>query len=257
MILSIDVGLRNLAFCCMSSGNKSDFSTYNIELWKVYNTLDSDDYKCESTQKNGKICGRKCGFKYKNSDQKHNFTYCCKTHFPKTKTPTLQNTFKKKMIDSYLLQDIAKIVLAKLDEIFDENTFLGDVKQIIIELQPKINQKMKFTSHIIYGKLVELYKHTNTTIRFVRASQKLKAYTGPVIECKLKSSYSRRKWLSIQYTKWFLETKFSQEQKEKWLLDLLNCTKQDDKCDTFLMVINAMHGIPTKQFKHKNGNQLK
>lgn len=255
MILSIDVGLRNLAFCCMSAKDKTQMSTFNIELWKVYNTLDSDDYHCTSIQKNGKVCGKKCGYKYKDKDAVT--VHCCKKHFPKGVSITSQNIFKKKMIDSYLLQDIALIVLAKLDQIFQENKVLGDVSQVIIELQPKINQKMKFTSHIIYGKLVELYKNTNTTIRFVRASQKLKAYTGPPIECKLKGSYAKRKWLSIQYTTFFLENKFSDNQKKQWLSEFLECGKSDDRSDTFLMALNGLYGIPKKQFKHKNGNELK
>ena len=131
------------------------------------------------------------------------------------------------------------------------------MKQVVIELQPKINQKMKFTSHIIYGKLVELYKNTDTTIRFVRASQKLKAYTGPEIVCKLKGSYPRRKWLSIQYTRWFLENRFHPDQKEKWLTEFLTCGKADDRSDTFLMALNGLYGIPKKRLKHKNGNELK
>ena len=257
MILSIDVGLRNLAFCCMSSDNKTDLSSYNVKLWKVYNTLDSDDYSCETIQKNGKVCGKKCSLKYKETT-KILYSYCCKTHFPKTIQKTSQNVFKKKMIDSYLLQDIAKIVLDRLDIIFETNkSLLLEVKKVVIELQPKINQKMKFTSHIIYGKLVELYKDTSITIRFVRASQKLKAYTGPIIECKLKGGYARRKWLSIQYTRWFLETKFCKEQKEKWLSEFLECGKSDDRADTFLMALNELHGVPKKKYKHKNGNELK
>ena len=242
MILSIDIGLRNLAFCCMSAKDKADLSSYNIELWKVYNTLDSDDYHCESLQKNGKVCGSKCGFKYKSGET---MIYCCKTHFPKNIVKTPQNMFKKKLIDSYLLQDIAKIVLSKLQDIFDENkTLMMSVKQILIELQPKINRKAVFTSHLIYGKLVELYKETDTTIRFVRASQKLKAYTGPKIECKLKGAYAQRKWLSIQYMKWFLENKFSQDQKEKWLPYLDSCSKVDDATDASLYCINGLFGVP-------------
>ncbi len=237
MILSIDVGLRNLAFCCMSASDKFDLKTYNIELWNVYNTLDSDDYHCNSLQKNGKICGKKCNMKYK---EELNIIHCCKTHFPKSISKTSQNIFKKRNIDSYLLQDIVKIVLEKLQCIFDENySILSNVNHILIELQPKINQKMKMISHVIYGKMVEIYKDTPTTIRFVRASQKLKAYSGPKIECKLKGSYAKRKWLSVEYTKWFLESKFSKEQKEKWLADFISCGKADDRADTFLMCING------------------
>jgi hypothetical protein len=256
MILSIDVGLRNLAFCCMSATNKQDLSSYSIELWDVFNTLDSDDYNCEGIQKSGKICGKKCSFKYKNDISE--VIYSCKTHFPKNIKITNEHKFKKKPIDSYLLQDIAKIVLDKIQEIYDHNKFIMDnVTQILIELQPKLNQKMKFTSHIIYGKLVEIYRHTNTTIRFVRASQKLKCYTGPVIQCKLKGAYAQRKWLGIQYCKWFLENKFSPEQKEKWLPFLESHTKADDISDCALMSINGLFGIPKKQKFQKNGKCIK
>ena len=255
MILSIDIGIRNLAFCCMSADDKSNMESYNIHLWDVYNTLDSDDYKCTGLQKSGKICGKKCSFKYNIGNI---VVHTCKIHFPKDYDITLkQHIFKKKMIDDYLLQDIAKIVLIKLQEIYNEHLLRLNLTSIFIELQPKINRKAVFTSHIIYGKLVELYKDTNVPIRFVRASQKLKAYTGPEIQCKLKGAYAQRKWLSIQYTRWFLENKFSKEQRDKWLLDFLSCGKADDRSDCMLMSINALFGIPKKQKFQKNGKCIK
>lgn len=245
--LCIDVGLRNLSMCIMNS-------EYNILLWDVYNVLDSDDYNCEGKFKNGKICNRKCNMKY-NLDNKQIF--CCKTHFPKNIKATKLNDFKKKSIDAYLLQDIAKAFVKRIQEIYDKNPIFKNLNTILIELQPKINQKMKFTSHILYGKLVELYMDTNVTIRFVRASHKLKAYTGPEIECKLKGKYAQRKWLSIQYCRWFLENKFSEEQKEKWLPFFLSHKKADDLADTKLMCINSITGIPKKQITNKKGKCIK
>lgn len=255
MILSIDIGLRALALCCMSADNKSDMSSYIIHLWEVYNTLDSDDYKCKGIQKSGKICGKKCSFKY---NAENRVVHSCKTHFPKDLDIKLtRHIFKKKLIDDYLLQDIAKIVLAKIQEIYDEHLLTLNLTSIFIELQPKINRKAVFTSHIIYGKLVELYKNTNVPIRFVRASEKLKAYTGPEIECKLKGAYAKRKWLSIQYTRWFLENKFSKEQMDKWLPIFDSKRVQSDCGDTALMSINALYGIPKKQKFQKNGKCIK
>jgi hypothetical protein len=275
-VLSIDVGLRNLAFCCMTSNNCGDTTTYKINLWNVYNTLDSDDYTCNSIQKSGKVCGKKCSFKYvseetnepkgseeielKGSDTEPKIViYSCKTHFPKKFNCKLkEHNFKKKSIDDYLLQDIAKCVLCKIQEIYDNFLFELNLTNIFIELQPKINRKAVFTSHIIYGKLVEMYSNTNIPIRFVRASQKLKAYIGPTIECKLKGAYAKRKWLSIQYTKWFLENKFSEEQRSMWLPFFENLKgKKDDASDTFLMAINALYGIPKKQKFQKNGKCIK
>lgn len=257
MILSIDIGLRNLAMCIMDATDKTKLDTYSIHLWDVYNTLDNDTYLCGAIQKNGKICNKKCSFKYVETESE-SAIFTCKKHFPKEIPIQKKNHFKPKSVDSYLLQDIAKIVLEKIQDIYNENLDLfKSLTAVVIELQPKINQKMKFVSHIIYGKLVELLKNQETTIRFVRASQKLRAYTGPVITCKLKGKYAQRKWLSVEYTRWFLENAFSLEQKEKWISCLNVKSKLDDVCDTFLMSLNAIHGIPKKQKYQKNGKCIK
>ena len=259
MILSIDVGIRHLSLCIMSAENKSNMETFNVHLWDVYNTLDTDEYFCESLQKSGKVCGKKCAFKWKNaSDQ----IYCCKTHLPKefvkNKKIAKENIFKKKLIKDYPLQTIAKIVLTRLQEIYDmHETVFNQLTSIIIEIQPTLNPSMKLVSHIIYGKLVSLYMDKSVSIKFVRASQKLKSYTGPAIECKLKGKYAQRKWLSVQYTRWFLENKFSKDQKEKWLNNFDSKVTKPDMGDTFLMCINAICGIPKKQRTDKNGKCIK
>jgi hypothetical protein len=243
--LCVDPGLRNLSLCIMNS-------EYEILLWDTFNILDGDDYHCESYFKNGKICGRKCTMKYQNQNKEN--VYTCKTHFPKEIKKTKINDFKKKSIDDYLLQDIALTFINRLQEIYDQNPVLKTITNILIELQPKCNPKSLFVSHIMYGKFIELYKNT-IPIRFVRASQKLKAYIGPPIECKLKGKYAQRKWLSIKYGEWFLENKFSKEQRDKWLPTLTG--KLDDRFDCLLMCINAITGIPKKQITNKKGKCIK
>jgi hypothetical protein len=257
-ILSIDVGIKNLSMCAMS-GSSGKFETYNIHLWDTFNTIgcDGENAICETKQKNGKICGKKCT--YKNKNETGECFYYCKLHFPKN----LEISDKKykiiiKKVDSYLLQDIAKTTLSKVQEIYNTNIGTFDsLTGIIIELQPKINQKMKFVSHIIYGKLVELMSEKNISIRFVRASQKLKCYKGPFIECKLKGEYAKRKWLSIQYMKYFLENNFDNTVKDKWLPILLSHSKKDDLSDTGLFCINALNGMEKKQTRQKNGKCIK
>jgi hypothetical protein len=257
MILSIDIGIKNLSLCIMNCTDKTDLSTYKIHLWDVYNTLE-DHHKCVSLQKSGKICNKKCSLKY---TFENNVIYSCKTHFPKNLLPTKkENNYKPKLIKDYLLQDIAKIILIKINEIYTINKeFFTLLSNIIVELQPTLNPSMKMISHLIYGKLIDLQLSnqldSKCTIRFVRASQKLKSYTGPQIVCNLKGKYAQRKWLSIQYTKWFLENKFSNQQKDLWLENFLKCGKMDDRSDTCLMAINCLHGIPKKQkmnFKKTN-----
>lgn len=257
MILAIDIGIKNLSLCCIESQNANDMLSYNICLWNVYDTINEQDHLCQSKKKNGDLCNKKCLYKW--YDNNKQTIYCCKTHFPKhLLPPQKENLFKKRLINDYLLQDIAKIVLKKLQEIYDSHKELFDqITNIIIELQPKINQKMKFISHIIYGKLVELYYDKKTTVRFVRAAQKLKAYTGPFIECKLKSSYAKRKWLSVQYVRWFFENKFSENQKQIWLQHFENHTKKDDLSDTCLMAINFLYGIPKHQRTDRKGRCIK
>lgn len=250
LVLSIDIGIRNLAMCIMSCDDKKDLTTYKIHLWNVFDTLDTKEYKCETIQKNGKLCNKQCGYKYMKDDIQ---LYSCKSHFPKDILPLKKcNFYKKKKINDYLLQDIARIVLQKVQYMYENNTDLFDnLQNICIELQPKINQKMKFISHIIYGKLVELLINKPLcTIRFIRASQKLQAYSGPEIKCTLKGKYAQRKWLSIQYTRWILENKFNPEEKDKWL-NLLNSNqaKIDDMTDTFLFCINNLYCSVTKKQK--------
>lgn len=231
MSLCIDIGIRNLSMCIMNN-------SYEILLWDVYNVLDSDDKKCSSLLKNGNICNKKCSMKYTNENIEY---FTCKTHFPKSIKANKNNNLKKKNIKNYTLQEIAETLISKIEDIYNINKNIFDkVKKIDIELQPRCNPKMVFISHILYGKMIELYKNSRIPIRFIRASEKLKAYKGPYIKCHLKNKYSQRKWLSIEYTKWFLENKFSEEQKEKWGTVFESYSKKDDLCDSMLMCINAI-----------------
>jgi len=247
MIATIDIGIKHLAICIMKCDFATDFTTYKIELWEVFNLLSEDDHFCNSLTKKGALCNKKCGYKY--TDSNNTQLFCCKTHFPKNITLSNKNKYKSKNVKDYLLQEIAQIVLTKLTTIFSENSnLILNLTKVLIELQPSVNNKMKFISHLIYGKFVEYFLLNNiqTDVRFVRAANKLKAYTGPPVECKLKGAYEQRKYYAIQYTKWFLETKFNKLEYEKWY-PLLN--NSADKSDTFLMAINEIHGIPKSYTK--------
>jgi hypothetical protein len=239
-ILTIDVGLKNLALCIMNCENKKDYETYKIQLWEVYNTLESEEYKCMSYMKNGKQCLKKCGYRY--IDDKNELVYVCKPHFPKNIKITNKNIYKQKRVDDYLLQDIATIIIRKLNELFTQHyDMFQNICKVLIELQPKVNNKMKLISHIIYGKFVEYYmENKNVSIRFIRASQKLKAYKGPIIKCELKGAYAKRKYLSIKYTEWFLDNVFEKEESKHWKTVFFKHNKKDDLGDVFLMCINAL-----------------
>lgn len=226
-VLSIDIGIRNLALCVLSCSDKKDLSTYSIKLWGSYDTLKEDNRSCEGIQKNGKICGKKCCYQY-SEDNLNVFT--CKTHFPKDTPITPKNKYCQKKIKDYTLQELAKAVLVTINKIYSENKNLfGEITCVLIELQPSFAVKMKFISHIIFGKLIEIFDGSITQIKFVRATQKLKVYDGPELICPLKGAYSKRKWLSVKHIEWFLQNKFTESECSKWLPTLEG--KGDDSAD--------------------------
>lgn len=230
-ILSIDIGIKNLAFCCASTTNKKEI---DIWVWQVRDTLADDNYICESLRKNGNVCGSKTSFV-------ENEVYTCKTH-----ASSVAKAYKRKLVSSYTQQQIAKAIISEMEKFYEEYyTELSGVKQILIELQPKVNPKAVFASHIIYGWLTQKYMESSIVIKFVRASQKLKAYTGLVLECQLKGAYAKRKWLGIQYARHFLEEKVC-DRKDHWTEYFDQCPKQDDLSDALLMVINGLCGVPKK-----------
>lgn len=238
MYLTVDIGLRNLSLCCMSCDKKHDLTSYKIHYWDVINTLQHEEHKCKSLLKNGKICNKKCCLQYEMNGQQY---YSCKLHFPKDQKKTKKSEYKDKLVKDFILQDIADIVLSKVQDICTQNIdIFQKVTNVVIELQPKINNKMKFVSHLIFGKLVEFYRGHKVSVRFVRASQKLKGYSGPEFRCTLKGAYAKRKWLSVQYTQWYLQNKFSKEQCDVWLPLFLSKSTQADMGDTFLMALNAL-----------------
>lgn len=250
MLLTIDIGIKHLSLCIMNATDKTDLKTYEIILWDVYNTLEDTTKHCTSKTKSGSICNKICKYKM---ELNNSITYCCKTHFPKDTPIKKNNNYKEKVIKDYTLQEIAVSVITKLNEIYESNkdTF-SQITNIFIELQPTFNPSMKLISHVIYGKLVELYIGTNCNIKFVRASQKLKInYDGPELVCNLKGKYAQRKWMSIQIVKYILENKFSQEQSNKWLPLLVSKKDQADMTDTLCMGVNALSGIPKKETSKK------
>lgn len=247
-VLSIDIGIRHLSLCIMKATDRTDLKTFEITMWGVYNTLKDDTKLCSALQKGDhNVCNKICKYQY---EKEEGTVFCCKTHFPKTINIEKKNYYKTKIIKDFSLQEIVQSILVKLTELYHQHqdAFLH-VENILIELQPMFNPSMKLISHIIYGKLVEWYMNTECTIKFVRASQKLNAYTEKPIECTLKGKYNQRKWLSKEYCSYFLENKLSDKQRDQWLPRFKEKGTADES-DTFLMCINSLYGI-TKQVKNK------
>lgn len=240
-VLAIDPGLMNLGICIMSMDESKE---YTIHLWDNIDLTNETEKKCEELLKDKiTVCNKKASLTI-------NDKFLCKKHFPKDTPITKVNTYKPKNFKDYILQDIALIVITKIEELFNNNvSLMMNITNITIELQPRINHKMKFISHVIYTKLIDLFRERDILIRFEGAGRKLKVYTGPKIECNLKNPYKKRKFLSIEYIKYFLENKFTTEQRDKWLPLFLSHKKTDDISDSALICISTLKRF--KNIKHK------
>ena len=244
--LSIDVGLCNLSFCIMEAGDPADFLTFKILLWDVFNLVNVIVPTCQGIQKNGRVCGKGC------SSVGGLGLPSCKKHAGEAPVP-----FRKAKVGDLSQHEMVKLIVQKVQGVWDANVELfGRLRKVVIELQPQINQKMKFVSHVVFGKLADLLLNhpgaPQTTVGFVGAAKKLKVVWAPDIECTLKNPYARRKWLSVQYTRWILENKFDASERDHWLAVLNgHATKIDDMADTFLMAVNEDCSRPKKR-KIKN-----
>lgn len=247
-VLSVDIGIRHLSLCVMRAANREDMTTYELTLWGVHDTLDEDTKLCAALLKGGNVCNRACKYRYQD-DELGTFVFCCKTHFPKGVPIEKKHSHRTRIIKDIPLQEIVNSVLTRLTMIRDQNRCVFDnLEHVLIELQPTFNPSMKLISHVVYGKLAEWCMGSPCKIKFVRASQKLRAYVGEPIVCPLKGKYTQRKWLSKEYCSYFLEERFSPEQRSQWLPHF-KANGTADEADTFLMCINYLYGLPTTKKK--------
>ncbi|ARR75008.1 hypothetical protein SAGO17_0090, partial [Mimivirus AB-566-O17] len=137
----------------------------------------------------------------------------------------------------YTLEQVAVLVIKRMNVfLVDKEDLLKDVTKVMIELQPKVNNKMKFTSHVLFSKFVEYFMGFpgSVPVVFERATRKLKVYKGPEIKCELKTPYSRRKFMAVEHTRWFLKSG-----NKEYITFFESNKKKDDLSDSFLMCLNG------------------
>ena len=278
-ILSIDVGIKNLAVCIMNVNN-NDNTDYNIQEWFIIN-LFHDTKLCECKiidKKIEKICNKPAKF-YKNN------IYYCKNHAIKNdnyKLPTSDfNKYKKyKMNELYNLMndyDISynknyKYTKTSIIEIIDNfkknyiydtinNTKCNEVSiiDIGINLKNELDKNvLKFLKEIdivlienqispianrmnnVQGMLTQYFIMNDlTNIIYVSSINKLKNIIG-----NKKTTYNERKKISIESTKNLL-SKINNNTIEKEKIEKLffSSKKQDDLADSFLQAIWYIENI--------------
>lgn len=228
-VLAIDVGLINLAVCCMDIN-------HTILAWEVVNVLSPGSQKgrCQHLLKSGGHC--KYTGKYVAADG----TFRCGRHAAANSlaAPT------RPLVRECTIQDLTVSLLTALDALHMRyTTAFAAVSDVVIELQPRVNPKMKFASHIIYGKCVDMFRERAPRVRFTAAKHKLRGFRGPadMVECCPggRAGYSQRKHLAVRYTEWYLEHGGC-DTNGTWREVLsAHSGKADDLCDCFLMAYAA------------------
>ena len=140
---------------------------------------------------------------------------------------------------------------------------LVNVSDVLIENQPCLkNPTMKtiqvmLYSHFIFNKqngLKLLGNESNIkNVEYVSACNKLKIYDGPELECKLKSSYSKRKFYAIKHAEYFLNKYNEFENLEYFKSN----KKKDDLADSYLQGLFFIKREHDKQFKPKRKRRTK
>lgn len=263
-VLSIDVGIKNLALCILETTNQG----FDVRFWDIINLSDEKIYNCNcfiQNKKNHKPCSKLAQY-YKDDN------FFCKTHANSSnyKLPTSTiNKYKSlkledlitlckeydinveklkkqeiiKKIDEYIeknvlnpisklncnsinLIDIGKSIRDNLDKL-DVFVF-SNIDYILIENQiSPIANRM----NCIQGMISQYFIMKGMdNILYISAANKLKPFIG-----NKKTTYSERKKIGITATKAILEKNNMDNTNKEKILNMFNKhKKRDDLADSFL-----------------------
>jgi hypothetical protein len=262
-ILSIDVGIKNLAFCLLS--NDDNIENYVIGEWNVINLAEKTENKCAILEK-GAACNKP--IKYTKDGKCYCSKHAKKCEFimpsadfkpaslnkqkilglmdlaAKYKITIEQNSKKADIINKLTefafnncFQEIEKQNTSKVDLVtigrniqhrFDEllGKHLETINTVIIENQiGPIANKMKTLQGMISQYFI--MRNNNIHIEFVNAGNKLKDFIGT--DCK--TDYKQRKQIGIQTCAELVSGDFKYQE---WNSFFSSHQKKDDLADSFL-----------------------
>ena len=227
-ILSVDIGIKNLAACYIDFSG----SSHSIADWRVINcanTIMEKQLKC-CVIRRGKVCGKVARCKV---IKEHTELGYCDL---KTCQKEVNGSFNKKQIKKIKKLNVNHISLDILAEELYRNIKtmenINELDFVVIENQPVLkNPKMKSIQMILYSYFLfhKLDNNLNYKVKLFSPRAKLKIYDGPEITCNKKNKYAVRKYLAIEYTKYFLD-----KNKSKWTQFFMKSKKQDDLADCYL-----------------------
>lgn len=253
MIVSIDVGIKNLSFCILS---RDDASKIQIHKWDTIDlSKEGTDHICNHTTKKG-TCGKKASHTFGNN------MYYCGTHIKKCETPCASEDYykAKKKINKTLIDRLCKTYTHQNKETILHYIFETHLTKIpkpasakgmdIVDIGKAISKKLSVVInnlHIrtvlienqigpianrmkcIQGMLAQFFIERGIyDISFISSSNKLKFYDVP------KKTYTERKQSSIEITRKMLH---DNNHLSDWEDCFNNHKKKDDLADSMLQGI--------------------
>ena len=258
-ILSIDVGMKNLAICLFTI---TDNIEYKIKCWDVLNLCEEQNFVCGEKNKKCQPCNKNAKF-FKNDK------YYCKIHAKKKeyKVPPQElnpNKFKKlkviklkELVKKYEIEFEKKIkkdeLIEKLETFVDENYFdhiskkktkdfnLVQYGRNLKKQMEKIFKDVQIDGVIVENQIGPLAMRMKTLqgmimqhfieknvplVEEVSASNKLKEFLG-----NKKTTYTERKKASVEITRKLIT---DNNLLLEWLEIFNKHKKKDDLADSFL-----------------------
>lgn len=269
-ILSIDVGIKNLAFCLFNKNLDTNF--YEIEKWEIININEKTDKNyCKEKDKKNTLCNKEAKYQ-------KNGCYYCKKHAKNTDFLFPCDDLKKSNINKLKINELKEIALKYniIDESnkkFNKNTLLQIIHTFIDDkvfdnthngntnntydiiyiaknikkhfdnfFNPVINDinhvcienQMTSKMRIISYMIVEYFimKKDDINITMVSPCYKLKGFENDenTIDKDDKSTYNERKKKSIKFCLHMLK----ESQYNDWDIYFNKHKKKDDLSDCFL-----------------------
>ena len=215
VILSIDVGIKNLGVCLMRIDNKKNIE--EIIIWKTLSLIENKSEICSGVLKNGKLCKSQGKYKYEDN-------YYCMKH--KCDGSILNKKEKASAID---IISLGRNIKYELDELLKNISI--NIDYVIIENQiSTLASRMK----TIQGMIIQYFIIKDIKNIDVVSSQNklklLKEYDN--VENIKKTSYTERKKLGINLTNRILDSNEKLSKNKE-----LFTGKKDDLADALLQAI--------------------
>ena len=231
-ILSFDVGIKNLSFCVLNDGVIEDWGILNICI---------DDVCDHKNAKTGQRCDKSVKFVCTSGGFSPSTEFKVCSGHKKLKQYSDKKFKCQPKHKNHMLEQGKRMV----ETLQNKDNFL-EIDLVVIENQPALkNPTMKSIQMILYSYFLIQGVTSNgssiDSIQMINARNKLKAYTGPTVECNITNKYKKTKFLGIEYCKYMIG---ESEQSDTWINLFTTSKKKDDLADAYLQ---GMYVLKSKQ----------